>query len=140
MNKSLFFVWLSLFTVSSLSCESFIVQKTKKQKKMSASSIKEETGQTYAKIQKEISKLLADYSNVLRVVHDDLKDLLEGDKQSFFAKAKTQETKNYLDYLSNFKDTVKSHRKFLDSQTCVLKNKNQSSEKQELRNSNNKQL
>ena len=123
-NKCLIFL-VSLIFVFNIFSESFFVQKNKKNKKESASALKEKIGKTHGKIQKEISRLMIDYGNILKDIYDDFKDLLEGEKNSFFVKSKTCDLKNYLDYLSKFKETVKKHRKFLDENSCKLKDKEQ---------------
>ena len=125
MKKS--FLIVGLFFSLGLFCfvikaESFVKPK-RRTKKISASKVKEKIADEYAEIQQEIASLLKVCGHLLEFVVDDVKDILEDNKGSFFAKSNIGSLKKFHEKLYTFKENLKDYNSNFKEQTGILKSK-----------------
>jgi len=105
-----------------LQAESFVKPK-RRTKKISASKVKEKIADEYAEIQQEVARLLKTYGHLLEFVVDDVRDILEDDKGSFFAKSDVGTLKKFHEKLYAFKESLKDYHSNFKEQTGILKSK-----------------
>ena len=89
--------------------ESFIKPK-KRTRKPSVSKIRENIADEYAEVQQEVAQLLKQSGHLLGFVVDDVRDILEENKEAFFAKAGAEKLKEFYEKLCAFKNFLRDLR------------------------------
>lgn len=102
--------------------ESFIKPK-KRTRKPSVSKIRENIADEYAEVQQEVAQLLKQSGHLLGFVVDDVRDILEENKEAFFAKAGAEKLKEFYEKLCAFKNFLREYHSKFEEQTNILKSK-----------------
>ncbi|MBT3456079.1 hypothetical protein HN446_03370 [bacterium] len=111
-----------LFFHSPVLSESYLKEKPKN-KKISAAKLKEQIAQSYADIQAEIGRVLQTSGRLIEKVVEDVQDIVDGTKGSFFSEAKVVKLKLYQEEISRLHQDINEYHNKISDGLRAIENK-----------------